>query len=446
MPIKEKLNLAEIKTYQSLVVLLALLAMMIMNVSCADAQDDESIWQALNQGQTVELTLDDTADYEATLDTAVAVADASLVDPEQNTNPELLINTLTVNITSRINVRNIGNSANNFGNIDSSFPRGNAEVIGHFNDGPLQAIAGGTWLILEGGEHAVFSELVYETDGTGVTDAEAATTQEYTYDGSGYVLVVPAEAATPEPEAAPEAPTDNDNDPVTPEPSTTPEALTYPELPDSFEVSWMAWTDGEPGMTEPTTIEINRDSLLPIPLGLIAEGAFESVDQFTDHIESRLTSDGETMTQSALSGILVDVTQDSAGPWTLVIAFPTDDGGWGTMKLVTMQNFYVRPVDNQMNSMDGETEFFSVASDTRMTEDGVIIEDRLPIGSNIIVSFFDPDSDSSSGIANRTRMMCSQLEPTPAIDMIQDGGTCDHVTGRTGQIFTELGGIIYDGE
>ncbi|NCN87439.1 MAG: hypothetical protein GW941_00935 [Candidatus Pacebacteria bacterium] len=288
-------------------IFLALILLTIIQVSSIDASDDSTETET-----AITLIIDQSNEslLDATIDQANRLAE-SLPSSEEE------LNTLTVNITTNINVRSLGA---NFGNTDSSFPRGPVEAIGYFTDGPLQGRASGAWLVLDNGDHAVFASLVYEDDGTRVSAQELTGLQEYSYDGTRYVPLV-----EPELEAAPVAPTTTPNiegtqaaptqAPNNPERTGTGTATanpetssSFPELPDTIEIEHYNIFETESPRTTTTTVEINQDHLLPVELGLITEGYSDITDSIGFWGEP--VPEATYWQRIPVSGIIVEVLVD----------------------------------------------------------------------------------------------------------------------------------------
>lgn len=376
-------------------IFLVLMVMMMFYVSCGnvEASDDTH-----DQETAITLIVDadtyDEAQLEATIDTANSLAGNGDIEKAQV--QEITPGSLTVVIGSRDNVRSLGD---NFGNVDSSYPRGNYEVIGYFTDGPLQSIAGGTWLVLEGGQHAVYSGVVNEPDGSGVTDADAATTQLYEYDGSAYVPVVEAEAA---PDATGDG--DGDDDEVaTPNPTATelPDGLAIPEITHTVTATHYDM-DGEFPYAEypltETTIDINQDSLLPFPLGIIPEGTSDVTDMvdFEGEPDYKLFWERETV-----SGIILSIYEKHyRGDEFNYVEILTQTPGGNDVVMTVRLSTYIRFIPTtdmaQLAVPLNETEVLWNANN--VADDGVITaptRDLIP-GDHIIIDINNVDRDAKT--------------------------------------------------
>lgn len=338
-----RINPEKFVNARALMIFLSIIMFMILQVSLVDADEGEFNKSAET---AIELIVDANLYDDNFIESAIADANQYAntgTDVEQQTNPEPEINTLSVVIGNGDNVRSL---SDNFGNVDSTFPRGNnVEVIGYFNDGPLQSIASGTWLILEDGQHAIFSGVVTESsDGSPITDAEAATTPRYLFDGSSYVLEVPEE---PTEEAAPVAPTDSPEEEVTPNPIL----LEFPDLPDSREITYLDptnYTRGEP-ITE--TLEFNLDNRLPIALGEVPQGTHPIIDSIAQYEIQGDGTNEEDWARIPVSGVIVSVDSDPRYPddrKSITILTVDANGDDILVRLDIMPYIHLYPVNDRM--------------------------------------------------------------------------------------------------
>lgn len=439
------INPERLINYNALILFLTMILFMLAFTPEVSADD----WENLRPETTLELVVDanyyDESYIEAAINGANELA-SSGVTIEQNTLPEQVINTLTVVIGNGDNVRFLGSR-----NIDSSFPRGNTEVIGYITDGPLQSIASGTWLVLEGGEHVVFSGVVTELDGSSVTDVEAATTAQYTYDGTTYVPVVPEVEAEPAP-----TPDPNGDDDEVETPTPEPTGLVTPEtIGDSITVEYPRFTviPGNPTtvsyeMITLDNVDINESSLMAIPFGVVNEGEFPVVDEFVEYLNEQFghRNSEVTMNHAAISGIFVD-TYSTGGMNIVVLAFPTETGAWETMQIQLAAGRWhvMRPVNASLEAT--ETDFMRYDEAVRFQDDLIIGDVDLPIGSHIIFGVTAPTSaEPTYGGSSQS---CGGLETPDAVEFLQEGNnecrqtSSSYLDWGTGAIRTYGHGTLY---
>ncbi|MDH5532839.1 MAG: hypothetical protein OEX81_00230 [Candidatus Pacebacteria bacterium] len=531
MPIKETLRLAEVRTYTNLVLILAMLAIFIISINPVEADDTESIWQSLSERGQIELTLDD----------SYLESNNMFGDVEQQVNPEQVTTTLNINIPNTAVVRRLSDGQEN-----EFFRSGEFDVIGWFNsDGTsFEGFGDGIVLVIDGvaGGYGVFASEVTETDGSGVTDAEAATTQPYGEDDEGdivpiepdpdtittpeaivnnptinitdninvrntsglntgrtnnnfprgeatvigifeadaddifgrtaigtwYVVVAESgtegavfansfnnvtdvqEAALPvytitnsnlsapveveptdvpevEPEAAPEP---DDETVVTPEPIVTPESnLGFPELPSSMEVSYYAYGDRNDDVVTTETLNINSESFLPFPLGMIEQGASEQTDRVGWWGEPN--PERNRWQKIPLAGIVVNVetiTEGSRQFNFIHLLTQTPDGQNVIIQIRLHDHTRFSPVNDELQNM---------ASDDVMAmlweSNGVIYDDLIQAptrnitpGDYIIIDIENVGEQSNT--PNGTNWMVNQSNnnipdgtPTAVFESIDDG-------------------------
>jgi hypothetical protein len=340
------------------------------------------------------------------------------------------LNSITVNITSNVNVRRI--NSENFGNVDPTFPRGNTEIIGYFNDGPLQGILEGTWLVTFDGQHAVHASVV------GVDDSEISTLVELTYNGTNYVLIIPEVVSTPAADAVPVAPTDSPDD-DNPDASGTEQPTNLLEihegLPESFSVEVI--TDIFENITQEFEVEINRDSLLEFPLGQVEISDNPAVQELADAVLFRYPD----FNPAAVSAIYVGQFTEPTGAVSTIFAVPvtgTNFQEWRPIVLTPYNNSGFFGMPN-----GGTATLLGVAeniNETGMTNDSN--SQFLTFGDQVI-AIYDQEEQGAA---------CNNLPTPEAIDNIMDGDSCEIVIpntpfdGNDGFVWANLGGLLYEGE
>jgi len=217
------------------------------------------------------------------------------------------INSITIDIPNKVNIRSI--NPENFGSVNPFAPRTNVEVVGYVADGPLQVIKPGTWLVTAD-KHAVHASLIE------VAANQISNLDLYHYVGNGYVVVeLEVPVGTPEPLAAPTAPTEVPADiestvtPVTP----VDEELVFPEIMPTATITHFTVEGVKEGVfpTETSTVEINPDHLLPYPFGIIPSGFSE----LTNVLNNDREPDPEIgrWPKTAISGKIVKIIERRSG-------------------------------------------------------------------------------------------------------------------------------------
>ncbi|MCC6904687.1 MAG: hypothetical protein IT326_02520 [Anaerolineae bacterium] len=265
-------------------------------------------------------------------------------------------------------------------------------------------------------------------------------------------------AATPAPTEAPVVPPTE-----TPEPTVTLTATTEPtptltptpapftldpaEVPDSISVSWWSWEKADPSQAPgdqaaagpwklSEEVAINRESLMPVPLGLVPDDTVASVDAMLAFMEG---SYGYYFSQnhtpvpccaefSVLSGIYVSSYIDTVEPKArhVYVAVPARDGSWQVMGLTYSFGLLLRPVDAGMIPTDAEDEYIEVQPDVRIQNDTIAADRTLKPGDHLLVFFYDASEDTLvSEPMERTQHYCSGLYPSAAVTYVIEGGVCE---------------------
>lgn len=269
--------------------------------------------------------------------------------------------------------------------------------------------------------------------------------------------LTPNPTATP---AATPAPTLTDTPKPTQRPTITstpaPFVLAASAVPDNFEVSY-EWYPNSKKETITETIKVNHKFLMTVPLGLVPEGKFPSVDETIVMMRKRyryLYNQGETpspmtINVGVLSGIFINsyLDQPSSQTWQGHIAFPTRNGKWETIGTSFWPEIVLRSVDANMVPKDATGQFFVVDPRTRIQEDRILSDRTITKGDHVLFFFVDADDSimSSDGMSRRA---CNNLRQTLAIKFVSEGGMCTWVSGspffgEKGRISGRSLGLIY---
>jgi hypothetical protein len=385
-----KIGLNRFESYNAFASFIILMFILAIVVSPTYADEDD--WdQLVTTGQTIELTIDNDEYINGIIDQVNAqggddvqqAGDLGTPSPEQldTTNP------LRVNIQNGDNVRNITTGGTGFGNVDSDFPRGQTDAIAWFNDGPLTSIANGTWLILEGGEQAIFGVVV------DTTDQQAFTLPEYTYNGSSYVPVAPEIVVTEAPgdnqAEVVIAPTPDAEDSGDDEVVVTPEPTRMYDYQPSYTVTYLVPGNLRSSITE--TVEVNADRGFAAPLGLISEGFSEVVDSISQYEQTGTGEDEAEWARLPIHGIVISIDNDVDYPDDrkyLTVLTHTPDGNEIIMIVDMMPYIHNYPTDSALNLASSQEEADAVSHISSVVDKDVMYGNITP-GTPIIFDIVD---------------------------------------------------------
>jgi hypothetical protein len=303
--------------------------------------------------------------------------------------------TLIITIPPGVNIRSLELSA--FGQADSAFPRTDVEVVGWFDaaDTPLAAFAGGIWLVLatEDGElRAVNADLVREADGTSVTDEEAETIKQYVYDGTEFVPVVTGSNAPNGDETAVALTPNPTLDSATDLTTRPTEFLAVPEVPDTIQFRYrdlLQIYNGEVG-SDPETITVNRNHLLPIPLGLIGQGDFAATDSISVWQEGRPAN--EEWRRIPLSGIILSIDREPNTAVYYILMYTATENGIPFFGYIEMNGTMnrLRPYDDNLTLVGTQADADILHSPSSVfSTDRITATRNIVPGDQIVVTIYD---------------------------------------------------------
>lgn len=424
-----------------------ILLLLILSVAGSQvvASDAESMY---NDDQAIVLTVENAAAFYATIESFGGDVNQT-VENEDFVAPE-------VNIRTGVNVRSLDSSAATI----SSFPRGNAEVVGWFagtSGDSFGRIARGVWLVVEndGQEGAVFSGLVFEPNGSALTDDElaAAGVPQYTL-VNGVPTFTPPEAEGDE--AGSGDGDDGDDDEVgdggddqrEPESTATPEQLVVPEVPSSFQVTINVFENGTIVQRE-VTVTPNPEEIMALPFGMVDFDRHPQFRTFAELIESNMSGGSRTVMEPLRSlgihAVYVGRTGDATTGYAHHFAIERADGTWVSFISGGGQgNMAVLPVSRELipTASNASTNITFVSEPTRMGNNRLDITANpvMPGDSAIIFVYSSRNTETGAEdqgpYAQGQRGSCGGRNTDEIID---------YITSDSDNVCTLASGIELDG-
>lgn len=352
----------------------------------AEASDAESMYDS---NQAITITVENLAAFYDSIESANDSVEGAPINPEVD---EEDTEAPQVFIGRRVNVRSLDSNASTL----STFPRGNADVIGWFGATSADNFgrtAAGLWFVVDNGGQlgAVYSNVVNEVDGTPLTADEltAAGIPQFTFEMG--VPTPPAPEEEPEVEASPTGEASEEGEDGV-EVAMAPETLSVPEVPATIQFrnrTLLQIFRGEQGSAQ-ETITVNQGNLLPMPLGLISRGQSEITDSVSVWEEGN--RDNEEWRRIPLSGIVLSVDQEPGTEVYYITMRTATSNGTPFTALIRMEGFVrFSPVNDQLGltiSQDQANLLEQV--NTRFATDRITGPTRQIIpGDNITLTIFD---------------------------------------------------------
>lgn len=360
---------------------MTMLLLMVLAVASSDveASDPETMYR---ENQSITLTVENAAALYSSIE-QIGDDEVAPINPE--------VETRQIIVGDGDNVRTLDSNAD----VIRNYPRGNADVIGWFaaTDGDnFGAVQRGYWLVIDNGGQlgAVFTGAVDETDGSMFTPRELAESSlpQFTFEMG--VPTPPAPEGDAEVEAAPTD--DNADGEEGVEVAMAPEGLIVPEVPATINFrnrTLLQIFNGEQGSSQ-ETVNVNQESLLPMPLGLIGEGDFAITDSVSVWEEGN--RDNEEWRRIPMSGVVLSVDQEPGTQVYLITMRTATENGTPFTALIRMEGFVrFSPVNDQLELTISQEEANLLEQvNTRFSTDRILGPTRPIVpGDNITLTILD---------------------------------------------------------